>query len=298
MFIFFFLQGCDRKTISSEEKNLVLDKFFRYLLFNESGIYTLVGSKPITDIWMFCEGKEEKIKRWESLSEEEKSSRILIINRDKKEDMDFYKTLSKKLRKKAVVVPDRDFLIDFECFVNNWGLIKKTNISNKYMLIGRGGFQKLKTKNEKFFRIVFVNVLQVALTLQEHYSLFKDFVGFDFDPISVVMELREDKSAFWDKLEEGESALLWGILYGFGKENSFCYLWKDKYKCLNEIEAFASQEFVSIPSLNNFSIPAFASFFEYDLVIQKYKKEKEIIQKEYQGKNFLDHTLKILSGNR
>lgn len=272
-----------------------MDKFFRYLLLNESGIYTLLGSKPITDVWFLCESKDEKIKRWGKLSEKEKENRVLLFNKDKKADMDFYRTLPKKLRKRSFVIPDKDYLIDFECFVENWSLIKKVPYSNRYLLIGKEGFNK--KEKEGVFRIVFVDILKTALVIQENYSLFKDFVGFDFDPVVVVMELKEDKSIFWDKLKKGDCSFLWGILYGFGKENSLCYFWKHKHKFLNEIEDFDSEEFIPTPSLCNFSIPAFAAFFKYDPVVQKYKIERERIQNEYQGKDFLDHTLKILCGN-
>ena len=149
--------------------------------------------------------------------------------------------------------------------------------------------------DKKIFRIIFINVLEAALAIQENYSLFRDFVGFDFDPVSVVMELKEEKSAFWEKINSKESSFLWGVLYGFGKENSLCYSWKSKHEFLNEVDDFMSDEFIPIPSLKNFSIPIFASFFENDPVVQKYKKERDSIQKEYQGKIFLDHTLKLLS---
>jgi hypothetical protein len=293
--ILLFLQGCERKTTSYESEKFILDKFFKYLMLNESGIYTLIGSKPITDIWFLCENQDEQIKRWGKLSEKEKENRVLLFNKDKKTDMDFYRTLPKKLRKRAFVIPDKDYLIDFECFVENWNLIKKVPCSNRYLLVGKEGFSK--KEKEGVFRIVFVDVLKTALVIQENYSLFKDFVGFDFDPVSVIMELKEDKSIFWDKLKGEESSFLWGILYGFGKENSLCYLWKHKHKFLNKIESFDSEEFIPTPSLRNFSIPAFASFFENDPVVKKYKNERNAIQKEYQGKDFLNHTLKILCGN-
>jgi len=110
LLILFSLQSCSIKPSHPEGEKRVLDKFFRYLLLNESGIYTLIGSKPATDVWIYCESKEEKRKRWESLSEEEKQERILIINEDNPEDIAFYKNLPKKLRKNAFVVPDKDYV--------------------------------------------------------------------------------------------------------------------------------------------------------------------------------------------
>lgn len=290
--ILFSLQSCGGKPDSLNKKDCVLEKFFKYLMLCESGIYTLAGTKPITGFWVFSHSEGEKRSHWDNLSNEEKSRRILIINRDKKEDVDFLKTLPKKLRKKAILVQDKDYLIDLEIFVTHWELIKKTPVSNRYLLIGREEYQDLYGKKEKVFRVLFVNILETALAIQENYSLFRDFVGFDFDPVSVVMELKNDNSEFWGKIKGKESSTLWGIMYGFGKKNSFCYSWESKYNFLNGL---TSDEFFLIPSLKNFSIPIFASFSKTDPVVEKYKKEREMIQKEYQGKNFLKHTLELMN---
>ena len=49
------------------------------------------------------------------------------------------------------------------------------------------------------------------------------------------------------------------------------------------------------PFFNNLTLPAFTSFFKEDEVIEKYKKEREAIRAEYEGKNFLDYTLQKLT---
>ena len=298
--ILFSLQACSKRTSSSEQERLILDKFFRYLLLNESGIYTLVSSKPITEGQFFYEEDNEKKKlHWDKLSEEEKRERILLINRDKPEDMSFYKNLPKEIKKKAIILRDRDYILDQSQVIKNWDVIEKIPLSANYILKR----EKLELSTEEgpipFYNIFFVNVLETALLLQKNYELFRNVVGFDFDAMSVVLELKEEKSEFWDKLEESKNSLLWGLLYGFGDKNSFVFQWKhnEKYGLSNVLQTFSYEEFIPNPTIKNFPIPTFVSFFKDDPVVDHYKKERDKIQKLYEGKNFLDFSLKILCGS-
>ncbi len=287
MSIFFCLQGCSKKNEIgknkgyefSEEECSLLDKFFRYLLLNESGAYTLLGTKPLTDVYICCETLEDQKERWDRLSEDEKLERVLILNQDDFNDMDFYQTLSEKVKKNAILVPERDYVFSLKEFIDNWSVIEKISISPKYLLIRK------QVSPNQIFRIVFVNVVETASVIQKHYKIFRDVVGFDFDPFSVVLELKKPKSLFWEKLGESGGAYTWGLLYGFGERNAFFY------SSSEERPSFNGQTFNPLPSTENVLLPSFISFSKDDPIVKRYEKERVGIKKAYEGKNFVHQTL-------
>lgn len=301
MSIFLCLHGCNQQKTEKKLKDekIILEKFFRYLLLDGSGIYTLVGSKPITSAQLFYEeSKETKQKKWDRLSKEEKQKRILIINRDNPEDMSFYKNLSKEIKKNAFLVSDNEYTFDQSKVLNNWHFIENLPISDKYLLIKK--YQdtfNFEGESIVCYDIIFVNILETALILKKYYYFFRDAVGFDFDTMQIIMELKNEESEFWNKINDSKHALLWGLLFGFGEKNSFSFdlVQNKNYNFSNVIQKYnSSEEFIPIPSINNFSIPQFMSFSKEDPIIKKYEKERKQIQKEYQGKNFLKNTLDII----
>lgn len=48
-------------------------------------------------------------------------------------------------------------------------------------------------------------------------------------------------------------------------------------------------------SISNFPIPSFASFSKNDPIVVQYKREREMIQEAYQGKDFVTFTLELLT---
>ena len=86
-----------------------------------------------------------------------------------------------------------------------------------------------------------------------------------------------------------------GILFGFGKENSWCYYWKyhdgseKAKKFANSLKGRASEENqqFKIWTIRDFPIPGFASFSEDDEIVKKYQKQREKIMKIYQGKDLV-----------
>jgi hypothetical protein len=295
--ILFFSQGCDGKTAHPEEERVILEKFFRFLLLNESGIFTLLGSKPMTKIEIIHEDCNCKKLRWDSLTEEEKRERLLIINKDDPQDIAFFKNLSKDLRRKVILLPDSEYVLDQSKIIKNWGIIEKLNLSKNYILKRKESSFNTKYGTISITYVYFVNVAQTAYILQKHYDTFKNAVGFDFDPVSVVSEFKETKSNFWEALEGSEKALLWGLLYGYGYKNAYFFHHKNiKEHPMQEIsQSFEYEEFSANPTIKNFPIPVFASFSKNDTVIKRYRKERNIIKKEYANRNFFGHTLKILT---
>ena len=120
--------------------------------------------------------------------------------------------------------------------------------------------------------------------------MFRNVVGFDFNPIKVVYEIQDLESQFWNKVLAHSA--LHGILYGFGVKNALAFQWKywEEAPFLREASPHASNTFQKRASMNDFPIPAFAVFNDH-AIVEKYKQERKIIQKLYHGRDFLELTL-------
>ena len=148
----------------------------------------------------------------------------------------------------------------------------------------------------------FVNIVKAASVIQDNYDIFRKAAGFDFHPLDVVLDMPNTASPFWSAIRKDRknSSLLWGLLFGYGKENVCAYHWKyvDCPESHKEfIESFPHQlsnpapEGQMLISSQNFQIPPFLSFLDDDDAIAKYEKEREKIRQIYQGKDHLDLTL-------
>lgn len=294
-----------------------MEKFFRYFLLCESAIYTLAGSKPLTETTLFYEDRPEEL-----LREERRNDFVyFLLNRSNEKDMQFYEKLSpQEKEEKAYLIDDKDFIHNIEELWDKWEKIQhRFQIKKRFLLFKKEYpkeyWQHLFPEYSAIHTIFFIDVVKTALVIQENYELFKRAVGFDFDPLEVVFEMEQDKSPFWDTIHGKEAwnySYLWGLLYGFGKENSFTHFWKsrnirsDKYCEKGKILSPHIKKWPSYKnrpsfsekgafSLSNFVIPAFNSFSENDPVVAKYEAEKEKIKELYKGKDFVIQTLELLT---
>lgn len=299
------------------EEHVWLEKFFRYFMFHDTAIYTLLGSKPLTEMTLCYEELPKEI-----LREKERESYVYFqLNKKNKKDMEFYKKLTKEEKEeKAYLIRDKDFIYDINELWEKWEKIQhRFPIKKKYLLIKklRPSYhisQRSSENSETIYDIYLVNVHNTALVIQENYDLFKKMVGFDFDPLEIVFELENEKSDFWD-VHNGKDpwryCIQWGLLYGFDKNNSYSYMWKGRHFKLdcsekelnwsNSVETWSScpdRPCVSDRkafSISNFPLPAFKTFFETDPVIEKYKNERKKIKQLYKRKDFVTFTLEQLT---
>lgn len=322
--VFMLFTGCSaphseksKKFDLTVEEHLWLEKFFRYFMLHETAIYTLVGSKPLTEMSLFYEDMPE-----EQLREEERMERIyFLLNRDDEKDMKFYEKLSPiEKEEKAYLIREKDFIYHIEDLWDKWEKIQtRFPLKKRFLLVKRewsgDSWKEVFPRCKAIYDIFLVDVLKTAFVIQENYQLFRQAVGYDFDPLEIVFELENKNSNFWDKLRGKESwryATLWGLLYGFGKENSFSYTWKGRHikePYRTEKEKLLAGSFKSQSScknrpsrsdkgaftISNFTIPIFKSFIENDPVVTQYEVEKEKIKQLYKGKDFVTFTLELLT---
>jgi len=244
-----------------------MEEFFRGVMIEESAIYTLWGTKPVTVIIIDYYTDEEKDAFLNQMSEEELKTAVWST----------------------------DYCVGEKW--EKWDKLRERFSINRYLLF------KKPHSDPKLACLYFVDILQLAATLQEHYELFKRETGMDFDPIQVVLEM-EKGSKFWNEVwdKSPSNTHLIGILFGFGLKNSFCYQWKwwpsvEFEKIANTLKQKSSsgRSQGGDATIDHLLIPSFASFFNEDEVIEQYNREREKIKKIYKGHDFLDVTLRKLT---
>ena len=160
--------------------------------------------------------------------------------------------------------------------------------------------------------VFFVNIEATASMLKTRYSEFRNLVGYEFDPLSIVFDIEDLQSFFWNKVISDDYFL--GVILGYGDINAWLYKcctenYKNGcYKGKNEtkINAFLGKIFNRTPDSQNFektkedllfSLPPFGclSMNQTVLLIEKYIKNREQIRKIYKGKDFVTVTLDRLT---
>lgn len=260
-------KGSKEKQFDLSEKDRIwLDKFFKELLLEESGIFTLWGSKPMVSFEV-CLYSPEELRLLQS------EENLLEMN-------------------EKVVITNYDFPENWK----KWEIFRNSLDVNRFLL-----FMKKDPEDPKLPIVYFINILEMALTIEKNYPLFRKSVGRDFDSLNVIYEMEEEGSEFWE-IVFNDSTLM-GLLYGFGLENALAFHWKyrNNHPCETALSSHLYYTFNDLPanqgeaSLRTFSIPIFASFSSEDPVVKKYLFEKKSIQEMYKHQDFVELTLKRLT---
>lgn len=248
------------------EERIWLTQFFKDLLLYEGGIYTLLGEKPITIVSLPHYTQEEIEAYHAKLSEDERKKLFSMKNYSLPQTWDKWKKINDRYQMK------RFLLNEFR-----------------------------SESNQKVSHLYFVNILQTANLIEDHYENFRKEVEFDFDPLEVVLQLKQETlSEFWLKISK--NSYLSGLLLGYGKANAYAFHRKySSSKISKEFFAKYPSTFSrKLPqgeitySIDDFEIPMFVSFAFPDEIVEKYQKKKKQIQELYKGKDFLDFTLQVL----
>lgn len=242
-----------------------LADFFKELLLEEGAIYTLWGSKPLTigDLYYYS---PEEIQAWyENLSEEDKKTCMAVEPSHLEKHWEEWKKIQH-------LVPLKDFLL----------------------------FKRPHAENPKLAHLYFVSIPKVTNILRTHYQTFYSMIGSDFNPSTIVYEIQDADSAFWQKALH--HPVLLGILLGFGEENAWTFY--SKYYALEEefsktipLKKGEDKHYYSC-SLENFPLPSFVVAYPDDLMVEKYKVEREEIQKIYGPHDFVTLTLEKLMSSQ
>lgn len=258
----------------TDEERISLMEFFRDLLFDDAGAYTLFGTKPVSISFIEEHLTEQERAEWkayyESLSEEEKSKTVIIKRR-----------------------------YDFSANFQKWKEIKHRFPIRQYLF----GMFRLDEKTELLF---FVNIEMTIRTLLRYYEDFRRVLGFEFDPFQVVFEVENRDSAFWNKIAKHGHALI-GIILGYGRDNAWFFEWEVKYKkAQNQMGDFIrslpstvyEMQNIDYPDPQHFILPIFGSYGLYPndkQLFEQYKKEQKQIKALYRGRDEVDVALEWLT---
>lgn len=269
---FFFITGCSNSTQNqshnfsflSEEERTNLEHLFNYLFFENHGAFVLFGSKPLCEAQIFPKiDRNQEIKLWDQLPEEVKKNASL-------EECEY----------------------DLKACWETWERVKKHFKINNYLIV-----EWPFAQNPNCCWVYIVNIQKMAITLSENYSIFREIAGEDFNPLEAVFEIENIESAIWNKWFSHH--LTKGLLFGFGKNNSFFFDFMMKKpqgragEYLSRLSfGFSSGEKVKCLEKTSevFTIPVFRTLRDDEMVSQ-YEKEKELIKKIYKGRSMLEVTL-------
>lgn len=250
------------------EERLWLTQFFEDVMLSENAIYTLWGSsKPMTLIAIDLYTEEEKEAIYNSLTEEEKNEGFIHVG----------------------------YSLDKTWF--QWEKIQDRFPMNRFMF-----FKIDQLQEDHAMFVAFIDILKTAAIIQDNYEAFHKAIGFDFHPLELTLNMKQKDSVFWKKIDE--NAHLWGLLFGFGKMNSYLFQWQyfdhpkscDEY-CKNIVSYFSDDPIKGHfkYTIDQLEIPSFKTFNEIDPVVENFRYERNRIQEIYKNKDFLDLTLKKLT---
>jgi|JI10StandDraft_1071094.scaffolds.fasta_scaffold19762_4 hypothetical protein len=276
--IFLFFSCFLRKTSTTlqkyevtQEEKLWLQEFFRDLLFNSPGAYTLCGTKPVSI-----------------------TNLVHLTEQDKQRLSEEYQLLPEK--EKAKLIFKR---YDFNSNYEKWEKIKTRFPITQYLF---GIFPSPYEKNAEL--ILFVNIEMTVRVLIDQYEDFRHFLGSDFDPIKVVFEVENKQSFFWNAILKNH--VLLGILLGYDKSNSWFFEWNMKYENENNKKGafiqslpkkITEEKYMSNYDPQHFTLPTFIHFGLYtdEKVKKKYEKQRKKIKALYKGRDEVDLTLEWLT---
>ncbi|QVL56400.1 MAG: hypothetical protein KFB95_04180 [Simkaniaceae bacterium] len=270
------------KQIAGEQDEISL--FLENVMIRENGIYTLLGSKPITSFRIenekFPQSREEVVSEYKRLIDDNPSFEARLSFVDYETSVNEAKNM-KHLRHEEL----------WASWIQAYGDKK----SAKYLFISRPSPHAVG--NEGFF----VNIPMTTYTLSIYQELFQKRTGIIFDPKQILKEIFSEHSEFWEKVFKDH--FLIGILLGYGKRNAFIWELEDQasdtLRCDANNLMIDDSEYSKILvkekiTISDLLIPFFISYSIFDLEIEKYWQERESIINTISQTHFSSQILKLL----
>lgn len=298
--IFFTLTASSEFTSSDKEEDIRI--FLENLMIRESGLYTLLGSKPMT-LFNMTDSVD--------ISEEGLLKSYLEL----KKFME--KTESDSEPHKAKIsLPDYETYKN-KCFIG----YKAFPFFHKKRLweVWQAAYPHLSTPLYKLFsrRLskekpdamvgLFINVPQTVHVLRKYRSEFYQFTGMEFDTDKILDTIEDENSIFWDRVLTNHFLL--GLLLGYGEKNAYLFDWITKntlspqsmsiarFPELSRIEQDVKKTMKKSITIEDLPIPYFVTFEISDETVERYKKEREKIIPFFKDKDFVPCVLRCLKIN-
>lgn len=204
---------------------------------------------------------------------------------------------SKPMSTTAVYKPSRASVLILYQNYSNCYLDSLWNTWEKYKeIFPMNNFVFLTQEKGDFFEIYFINKKNCLMVIEENLSLFQNEMGFKKTSQEILDSLYNSEDIFCDALKK--SQILYGILFGYGRENAagFYNLHCHPNRHIIKHSERIDHDWLSTPFCA-LELPRFASFSEEEgtRLIRKYDAERKEILDVYSKGDFLEITLKKLS---
>lgn len=280
-FFFVYSKLLTKQTTDVQDE---ISLFLENVMIRENGIYTLLGSKPITTFRVknenFLQSMEEIFSEYKRLIDSNPSFEGKLSFADYETSINHAKKM-KHLKYEELWI----------CWVQAYG----NKESEKYLFFSKKSAHA--DGNEGFF----VNIPMTIYTLSMHQELFQKRIGITFDPQQVVKEISSEHSEFWKKVFKDH--FLVGILLGYGKKNAFIWELENQSTEILRCEAnnliIKDSEYSKILVKENITIsdlliPFFISYSLYDPEIETYQQERKHIINMISQTHFSSQILELL----
>lgn len=277
-FFLLFCCGCSNSEKSDERL------FLENVMIRENGLYVLMGSKPMCNFPInhgYPETEEERKKSYED-----------ALSKDGGENSyEDYENYSKDCQKLVHLHHRRLW--------DAWQKKMQDYVALRYKFVSR------KIPNGDYEDGLFINIASTLYVLKSHYEDFAKIIGMHFDPNIILNEIGDNNSSFWEKAFQ--SHYLMGLLFGYGKRNAFLYNWgvesgisipKVKIKDQRDIDQIVEISFKKNVKLSDLRLPLFGVYSVDDSTIARYRKEREMIIQELNGRNFMEVVTQWLFGDQ
>lgn len=265
----FFLIGCFNSSSSKSFERLFLEN----VMIREKGLYVLMGTKPLSCFEVEDIYSENTVRS--AYKNYLKNKPVSPMNFE-----EFHKQYKQTL-------PKLPLRLRFETLWKHWCETKEGSISPCYRFVAR----KAPFNHEINFGL-FINVPSTTYILKKNYESFSQITGISFDPITVIDEISDKNSLFWERVFHNH--YLMGLLFGFGERNAFIFDWGAQHEAFlsdqQEVK-LCDKRFIdenkSFISPRDLKLPLFGSFSINDPYLENYKKEQKQIINRFKRKDFV-----------
>lgn len=256
------------------------------IMIREGGIYTLIGSKPMTEFFLI--DPKDVIPQTEAAMIKSYEELVATLRHGNEKKIPTYKEYKKDLKETMALQH-----LNNKKLWSAWKRSGRVILNQPYKLVVR----KDIIEGEEVG--LFVNVVNTEYILKKYYHSFKEGAGFDFCIKEVVEELNFSKSLFWEKVFKNH--YLQGLLFGFGGRESFWFDWNERnLEHLEDVMCFGSTILAGFKekaiaqslykkkiTIKDLLIPSFTTVGVGSKTVEKFSKERMGIIKFLGDKDFI-----------
>lgn len=267
-----FLNHKKQKPLFIKKDNTTF--FLENLMIREDGLFTLLGSKPITQFDItgkISETEEEFQREYEELKairEQHKHDPTYVYSKIKLPEYEEFK------KERLKDLPRMHFAFHKKIW-ERW-LAEKGCLSNSVY--------KLTFRDSNG---LFINVPNTIYILKKHYADFVEITGLPFDVDTILDSIDDQGSIFWQKVFTNR--YLCGLILGYGQKNAFLFDWVRRnslsldsisLKRFHELSRFRHHAKLMLKAnitVEDLEIPYFVTFDIDNEDVERYSREREKI---------------------